>query len=335
MNTESTFAANGSQLIIEPSKLGHSLAELLERTAPGLLRQIAAEIAPATLAQMSSPAESVATLVVAPSDATELGALEPKVRRAPQPFSQQQMGYLKLAEKVVMHALQSDYAVPLATRGISTQKVELLRAGCVLARSIATLRLDQTQESQSETQEARQHKGVLRAALESVQDAAKLKFFALNPRRLEAYFIGHNLFESRALLMQYAQSLVSNASNDNLPAITPEFLATIPNLLAQYLATLNSSEDLRSLSVNTREERDALIRQINVSRREIQLAADSLWPWDAIGTVAAREAFSIPRNKRIGVSSKAAPVQPLVFLRRTRRSDARRKGAPVKVGKAK
>ncbi|MEO5713575.1 MAG: hypothetical protein ABIT37_08795 [Luteolibacter sp.] len=111
------------------------------------------------------------------------------------------------------------------------------------------------------------------------------------------YFIGLNIFASRALAEQSAGDLIKHPTEDALPAVTPARLATATAALEAFVGSEAPQSDAQSDATKLRAQRDASFDEVLRLRHDIQFAADAAWPWWNDTNLAERREFIIPAGR--------------------------------------
>ena len=136
--------------------------------------------------------------------------------------------------------------------------------------------------------------------------------------QLQNYFIGQRINPNEATLHQIAFSIAARltprtgidlaTAGDKLPGTTLAKINALRVLIDLPAAPLCAPAPPASSSSSTggivseeavtdRAQRDAMIREINDRRMEIQFAADAEWPYTDPANVTARRAFHLLRSR--------------------------------------
>ena len=152
-------------------------------------------------------------------------------------------------------------------------------------------------------------------AIQEMQAAARQKYARREPVQLQNYFIGQRINPNESTLHQIAFTIAERltpssgadlaTAADKLPGITLEKINRLRTLIGLPAWPVNSSSSTSSSSggivpeeaVADRAARDAMVREINDRRMEIQFAADGLWPYTDSASATARASFHLPRSR--------------------------------------
>lgn len=134
-------------------------------------------------------------------------------------------------------------------------------------------------------------------ALRIMQNAARRKF-GDQPEKLKAYFIGDHEFDStRAKLEVNSQAMLNLAATDNLPGITATVLATDNSLRTAWIKADDDQQEAIKAQATAVAAFDKAVASLQKRGIDIQLAANSTWPYTDPTNAVVRRAFQIPENK--------------------------------------
>ena len=133
--------------------------------------------------------------------------------------------------------------------------------------------------------------------LRKFQNRAKRKFRG-NKEKLAAYRIGKASFgANRVELEQDAKVVIDLAEEDALPGTTPEKIAEARESLADW----KQADDAQEVAIRKQSELvrefEVAVNAINGDRRDIQLAADAIWPFTEKAHVPVRRNFGLPLSR--------------------------------------
>ena len=231
-------------------------------------------------------------------------------------FNQAQLEDLEVGESIVDEARKTAYKTALASRDITTAVVDALAALCLEARRKTTEAIHEDTAAEAQTLNATGLERQVVVAIQEIQSAAKQKYARREPVQLQNYFIGQRINPNEATLHQIAFSIAERltprtgadlaTADDKLPGITlakVNALRVLIDLPATPAASPSSSSSsapsaiVPEEAVTDRAQRDAMIREINDRRMEIQFAADAEWPYTDPANATARRAFHLPRSR--------------------------------------
>ncbi len=218
-------------------------------------------------------------------------------RRSPSTLNRAQEGELCRAGQIVTAAKKAAYATVLAAREIDAAFVNTLEEDIAATMTKSRDAANCTVAKKSATAAEAATEAIMMKSLRSIQAAARQKYLPTQPQRLEDYYIGERINESRAMLEAFSQNIVATAAEDSLPGIDAAFLATVSTQRANYIAAGTSQASELAQGKQTREERDEQVVSIQERRRRIQRAADAAWPPKEPSSAAARTEFQLRPNR--------------------------------------
>jgi hypothetical protein len=216
-------------------------------------------------------------------------------------FNRAQLSDLELAEDIVKSVRIQAYRLVLADREIGDAAISHIADLCLNARKRTAKVLHEAIAGEEETQDDTEDSRELIVLVQEFHASAKQKYARRNPGRLQGYFIGQRLASNAGMLHQIAFSISElvtpktgtdlAAATDNLPGMT---LAKV-NMLRAFIdlppagAPVESGSSSSSSSSSSEGgdglvepdtvadvvERDAMIKEINDRRMEVQFAADA------------------------------------------------------------
>jgi molybdenum-dependent DNA-binding transcriptional regulator ModE len=205
---------------------------------------------------------------------------------------------ISLTEKLAVAAAKTDCAVTLAKRKIDAPWLASLSADLDRARTLAGQATGKTTGKRVATKEEQGLRDALIGQIQSVQSAAKQKYFATNKAALADYYYGQNTQGmSRAALEACATSILAKARDAGLPGIEADELQALDDALAAYRGVETEQSGEQSGATGTRKQLDQLIKAIAEQRRELQFAADGLWPAAKKENAGIRREFGLQPDK--------------------------------------
>ena len=133
--------------------------------------------------------------------------------------------------------------------------------------------------------------------LQTIQGAARTEFMPDHPAMLDAYLVGEPLAQSRPLLEQNSQTLITRANADRPANMDTTFIVDVTQARENYINDQGTQSTEGGKVKLSRAERKALVKSITGRRKKIQYAADTLWPHSEAASVAARTKFQLPQNR--------------------------------------
>ena len=133
--------------------------------------------------------------------------------------------------------------------------------------------------------------------LQTIQGAARAEFLPEHPAKLDAYLIGEPLAQSRPLLEQNAQTLITRANTDRPSEVDTAFIVKVEQSRAAFVNDQGTQSTEGGRGKLSRAQRSELVKSITARRKKIQYAADTLWPSGQSSSVEARSKFRLPDDR--------------------------------------
>ena len=206
---------------------------------------------------------------------------------------------LQEAKAVAEAAANTEFAPALTEFEITPQQVSELAAQVARGLQLSADVVAGRRGEKVATAEDDEDKDTLVSAIERVQTGAHLKWDAepdrdLKRRNLQRYFIGTHLDNlADARLETVAQTILTQLQNESLPSVKAPQIGALTDALADWLDTDDGADPNPTAQGNYANLLE-LSRTIKNGRRQIQIAADSAFPYRLASSVDARKAFHLP-----------------------------------------
>jgi hypothetical protein len=245
------------------------------------------------------PEEPINNTGTPPASGSEPASPSPRPkRRQPQPkLNKAALRELDKAEQISVSARKTEFAGPLGEQGITPDQVDTLVAKILSASQTGSRALQSTIEKEGDTLEEQTCKKKLVGLFRQVQAAARQRFARREPVRLQEFFIGQRIDQSRRALKQFSQGLLDKLAEERPPGVDTDLIIKIQQERQAYVGSDDDQAEDAAEATAARAALEALIKEIRDLRMEIQFAADAAWPPGAPENVKARKAFQLPLNK--------------------------------------
>ena len=206
---------------------------------------------------------------------------------------------LKFTSKVVVTAQTPEY-VPLLEEQeeiepefVTQLSTDVADAGKKAAKVIE---LDAAKEERT-AQEATA-KALLMESMRDIQKAAKRTYDTDNKAKMDAYHIGEKSFgEKRETLEVQGDQMITQATTEQLAGGTPAKLTRASNRLQTWVNADKEQQKAIAALEKAHGEFKALVVSTNAGCRQIQLAADAIWPYTNKANAPIRRAFGLQENR--------------------------------------
>ncbi len=219
-------------------------------------------------------------------------------KRSHLPLDKALLGELDLAEQLVALALQDGFAAALADEEIDAAFLNGVTARIGEADVlIGNITGDTAGKETATNAEAIAQKALL-AQISKVQKRAKRKYPAGDPGRKQ-YFIGENLDANRPVLVGYATAIIKSLATDTLPGQKTADTAALAAALQTYKDTKTTQTGGQGDKQAAHALLEAKVKEIAGLRRQIQYAADTIWPPGDPANVGPRKQFHLPPTRAL------------------------------------
>ena len=222
-------------------------------------------------------------------------------RRPPSTLNQRQVRLAERARQVCRSAVKPDRASLLEAKGIANTFPVALEAKLKTLLQKNASAVDHTVDKESATLTEGHAKLILLGDLRDLQGAAKQSFEKSNPLKLKEYLVGERIEQSRASLEESAGIIIAKADVDRPAGVDTSFILKSQGDLLVYNQEQTKQESEQSSAHGMRVQRDALLAQIMVDCRTIQIAADRAWPFQNKANAGIRREFLLPTRRPFAV----------------------------------
>ena len=210
-----------------------------------------------------------------------------------------------LAKKVSAAAKVSTRVAPLATRGITgttTLDGQIQIAEDTLMPDVVTKKKNAALATAAEGTA----KSLLNDALKVIIKGVE-RTYSGNKAQQAAYLIG-KIRADREGLTADIESIVTRARADTLTGVTAADCDGLANALGPWQAADDAQRAANDLSSTAVQALRKAAAQIAAGRRDIQMAADLIWPCDKADSGPHRLAFGLPAKRPFVASNVKAPA---------------------------
>ena len=215
-------------------------------------------------------------------------------------FDTQALTELALIESVARAAQRPECALPLAAEEITAAFAALLLTDTQATQAkfaqIVTLHGNTRDATSTEST----HHTSLLQQLTGINSAALRKWGSTPAHKgdRDAYGIGKKLKDfSRPALETLVTGILQRIAADSLPGVTP---TKIQALQSTFTAWKTADQEQTTHATDASQlliEAKADLESLNARRRNIQLAADTIWPFSNSNNAPRRTAFGLPKTR--------------------------------------
>ncbi len=205
---------------------------------------------------------------------------------------------LSLAGQLCDVASKTEYASLMADEEIDADWITALRAKITAAQGKLNLATGGTADKSTATRSEEDLQADLLAALAKIQKRAKRKYKLGDPQR-KKYFINARVDTNRATLEEAVDNVLRTLATDTIPGVTAALKTALTQALADYRGIQGTQTGAQGDATTARKQLETAIPEIADLRREIQYAADAVWPPEDPANAGIRGEFQIPPDKAL------------------------------------
>ena len=209
------------------------------------------------------------------------------------------MDELGLAEQLAATAAKPAYAAKLTEEGIDDAFLTDLGAEIQESDGLIGSATGKTAGKKATTLEEDTRKRRLLAAIAKIQNRAKRKYKKTTDPLREKYFIGARIDSNRGLLERSTRAILQALETDTLPGLKPAEVTGLTAALEAYVGIQGEQSGGQSGATTDRALLEAKVAEIADLRREIQYAADLVWPASDKANAGIRKEFGLSASKAL------------------------------------
>jgi hypothetical protein len=223
-------------------------------------------------------------------------APKPK-RRSSSELNLGQVRLVQRAKQVCLAAQKPDYAATLQAKGISAQFVTSLLEDIDAAERKCSQAVQCTTTKESATRSGQATEQTLVRSLRDLQTAARQLHQHSAPEKLQDYLIGERITDSKEVLDQSAQTIISKANEERPPGVDTQVIQQVEAQRQAYAQARQTQATEQSRAQTERATRDALVDSIRQRCQQSQFAADRAWPVGHPAQAGVRREFRLPATR--------------------------------------
>ena len=200
-------------------------------------------------------------------------------------FNVRLIASLDQAERYATIAQRPEVATALTAKDLATDFVIDLLSDISACRGLLATFVQSTTNCQVHTETEAAQRRQLVVILQAIQSGAKRKWGRTPGERdkLKGYYVGTTLKPlSFAQLSEAADTILRQARLDALPGVKPADLTTLESAIAAWKATNEAQAKAQNAATTAHTAADTLAGSIVDRRIELQLTADTAFPYSAV-----------------------------------------------------
>lgn len=227
-------------------------------------------------------------------------------RRRPGDLELKKLREISLAEDVAEAAKEEPTATQLTESGeLAVEVIAELLAKCGEARILADKVIEaKSAKIKASAMEVQARKRLI-LRLRDIQRRAKRAFGSLSPEhaaKRKHYRVGKRLGSTLVSLEQDSEIIIGLAKADaaSLPGWNDQKLESVILALDVWRTASESQDAAEKVQAERLVAFSAAVAKVNDDRRDIQLAADELWPYHDSASTPVRRRFKISTERPLG-----------------------------------
>jgi hypothetical protein len=210
-----------------------------------------------------------------------------------------------LDEKVLALAQKPDNAPLFADGDIDAAFCTGFGTDIQNAKNLASTAVQKTTGKKQQTGTEDALAGELVKHIQGIQKRAKQKYAATSPVLLKDYAVGVNYQTSRKVLEQTGTTIHAKLTGDAqtpadvLPGVKPARITDFKTALDAYTGSNPDQADAQGGATGVRAQLEAAVTALAAKRRQIQYAADDIWPHTEKANAGIRKEFGLPKSKAL------------------------------------
>jgi len=219
--------------------------------------------------------------------------------RAQWPINKEVTTELDLAESICATAQRTVYATALADEDVDDAAIQKLDDAIAMADDLVFKATGGKAGKKILTKAGQDLEDALLAKIEAIQKRAKRKYTSAKDANRDKYFIGAGIESNHGLLLTATATIIKTLGTDKLPGVKPATITDLQSALDNFRGGLGTQSGGKSDSGTAFKALDAQIKIIAGLRRDIQYAADTLWPAGIPANAPIRAEFKLPPDRSV------------------------------------
>ena len=222
-----------------------------------------------------------------------------KPKRQRSPINQALIDELDQAEQLAATTEKAAYTDQMTDEGIDAAFLANLRTQIGIADTLLATATGNTTDKKITTRQEESLKTDLLDKIQGIQKRVKRKYKETNDPMREKYFIGERIGSNRPLLERSTHAILAALATDALPGLKPAEVTALDTALTAYTNVQPTQTGGQSDATTNRALLEAKVKEVADLRRELQYAADTVWPARNRANAGIRVEFKIPPNKAL------------------------------------
>ena len=234
-----------------------------------------------------------------PDTSTPPPAPATKPKRTRGPINQRWLDELSDSAELAATAAKAKYATQMTDEGIDAAFLTGMNNAIADAQKRVADATGSTSGRQTITGDEEALKKALLKAIGVIQNRAKRKYTRPGDPGLAKFFVNQGIETKRALLEAASAAIIETLKTETLPNIKAEEVDALKAARTAYLDIQAEQTGAQGSATSARNDLDTKVAEVAALRRQLQLAADLLWPADTAENAGTRGEFKLPPDKAL------------------------------------
>lgn len=223
-----------------------------------------------------------------------------KPKRGPRgPVNQRLVDELTESGELAATAAKTEYAAQMADEGIDADFLTGMNTAIADGLALVALANNSTAGKTTITGDEETLKKALLKAIGVIQNRAKRKYTKAKDPGLDKYFVNKGIEDNRALLETASAAIIETLKSDTLPHLKTEEVDALKEARKNYVGIQTDQTGAQGDATTARTNLETKVTEVAGMRRQLQLAADLLWPADNADNKGTRVEFKLPPDKAL------------------------------------
>lgn len=222
-----------------------------------------------------------------------------KPKRTRGPINQRWLDELSESAELTATTAKAKFAAKMADEGIDAAFLTGMNTALADAQKWVAAATGSTSSKGTVTDDEEALKKALLKAIGVIQNRAKRKYTKVGDPGLDKFFVNKGIEAKRSLLEAAAAAIIETLKTETLPKLKTTEVDTLKAALAAYLGIQGDQTGAQGSATTSRSDLGATVAEVAGLRRQLQLAADLLWPADEPENAGTRGEFKLPPDKAL------------------------------------
>ena len=222
-----------------------------------------------------------------------------KPTRTRGPLNQRWLDELSESAELTATTAKPEFATLMAEEGIDADFLTAMNTTLTDAAKRVADAISGTASKGTVTDDEEVLKLALLKAIRPIHNRAKRKYPKPGDPGLGKYFVNQLADAKRSLLESASAAILETLKTETLPHLKPAEVTALQAARTAYVGIQTDQTGAQGDATGARSELEAKVKDVTALRRQLQLAADLLWPADEPTNAGTRGEFKLPPDKAL------------------------------------